>query len=203
MNRPTPRKQPLQSRSGETVNAIIEAAARILEDQGRDGITTNHIAEKAGVSIGSLYQYFPNKQAILAELLRKERSILLEDIKQVALNAEGMDLKTVIKSFVQASLDHQFARAKLAFELEHIEPSLPLRDEVAELSNRVIAEVSGVIRDRGFTKPDEKAQDIVAMCKGMINSAALAGERDANAISPRVEKAVLGYLATPAISPSK
>lgn len=194
MDRPNPRKQPLQSRSGETVNAIIEATARILESEGRDRLTTNHIAEKAGVSIGSLYQYFPNKEAILAELLRRERSVLLEDIKQVASIANKMDLETVIKSFVQASLDHQFARAKLAFELEHIEPSLPLEDEVAELSSRVISEVAGVIRDRGFTLPEEKAQDIVAMCKGMINSAALSGERDADAISPRVEKAVLGYL---------
>lgn len=194
MNRPSPRKQPLQSRSGETVNAIIEAAARILEGDYRDGLTTNHIAEKAGVSIGSLYQYFPNKEAILAELLRRERSVLLEDIKRVALNAEGVSLDMVVKSFVKASLDHQFSRAKLAFELEHIEPSLPLKDEVAELSSKIISEVAGVMRDRGFGEPHEKAQDIVAMCKGMINSAALAGERDANAIGPRVEKAVLGYL---------
>lgn len=184
------------------MNAIIEATARILEGNYRDGLTTNHIAKKAGVSIGSLYQYFPNKEAILAELLRRERSVLLDDIKQVASNAEGMDLTTVIKSFVKASLDHQFSRAKLAFELEHIEPSLLLKDEVAELSNRVVLEVAGVLRDREFAAPNEKAQDIVAMCKGMINSAALAGERDADAIGPRVEKAVLGYLAIPAVSPS-
>ncbi|MFK5979236.1 MAG: TetR/AcrR family transcriptional regulator [Rhizobiaceae bacterium] len=194
MDNPKPRKLPLQTRSGETVYAIIEATARILESEGCDGLTTNHIAERAGVSIGSLYQYFPNKQAILAELLRKERSILLEDVKQVASNAEGMDINSVVKSFVKASLDHQFSRAKLAFELEHIEPSLPLKDEVAALSSQVISEVAGVIRDRGFAVPEEKAQDIVAMCKGMINSAALAGERDAGAISLRVEKAVLGYL---------
>jgi AcrR family transcriptional regulator len=60
--RPSMRKQPSQARSKATVDAIVEAAARILGDQGWAGFTTNKVAEAAGVSIGSYYQYFPDKR---------------------------------------------------------------------------------------------------------------------------------------------
>ncbi|MCA3366430.1 MAG: helix-turn-helix transcriptional regulator, partial [Roseomonas sp.] len=66
-----PRKQPIQDRSRETVGAILEAAARILEAEGLEAANTNAIAARAGVSIGSLYQYFPDKVAIFAELIRQ------------------------------------------------------------------------------------------------------------------------------------
>ena len=69
--RPTtlaPRKQPVQSRSVETRARILDAAARVFEQRGYAG-TTNQIAEQAGLSVGSLYQYFPNKDSILVELI--------------------------------------------------------------------------------------------------------------------------------------
>ena len=68
-----PRKKPAQARSRATVEAILEAATRILRDQGLADLTTNRVAERAGVSVGSLYQYFPSREAILAELVRRLR----------------------------------------------------------------------------------------------------------------------------------
>ena len=62
------RKIPRQRRACQTVDFILEAAAYILSEQGIEGFTTNRIAERAGVNIASLYQYFPNKGAILEEL---------------------------------------------------------------------------------------------------------------------------------------
>ena len=66
------RKQPKQRRATATVDAIIEAAARILVESGYASASTNRIAERAGVGIGSLYEYFPGKAAIFAELRRRE-----------------------------------------------------------------------------------------------------------------------------------
>jgi AcrR family transcriptional regulator len=63
-----PRKIPAQRRSRVTVDAIIQASTYILTEVDWEGLTTNAIAERAGVNIGSLYQYFPNKEAIVAEL---------------------------------------------------------------------------------------------------------------------------------------
>lgn len=68
------RKTPRQHRSRETVDVILTAAARIFAEQGWHGATTNRVAEAAGVSVGSLYQYFPGKLALLAAL--KERFIV-------------------------------------------------------------------------------------------------------------------------------
>src|ERR1700739_3570596 len=62
------RKQPKQTRSTELVAAILEAAAQVLAKEGAHRFTTARVAEKAGVSVGSLYQYFPNKAAILFRL---------------------------------------------------------------------------------------------------------------------------------------
>lgn len=65
-----PRKQPVQARSRALVESILEAAARILLRDGWEGLTTNLVAREAGVSIGSLYQYFPSREAIAVALLR-------------------------------------------------------------------------------------------------------------------------------------
>lgn len=64
------RKVPQQERSRMMVSIIVEAAAQVLERRGENGFNTNAIAERAGISIGSLYQYFPNKHAIVAAMSR-------------------------------------------------------------------------------------------------------------------------------------
>jgi AcrR family transcriptional regulator len=66
------RRRPSQARSRATWEAIVEAAAQILERHGADGFNTNAVAERAGVSIGTLYQYFPDKRAILLAAARRE-----------------------------------------------------------------------------------------------------------------------------------
>jgi len=75
-DRPTPRissrKQPKQARSTELVSAILEAAVQVLAAEGAQRFTSARVAEKAGVSVGSLYQYFPNKAAILFRLQSDE-----------------------------------------------------------------------------------------------------------------------------------
>jgi AcrR family transcriptional regulator len=75
-----PRRSPRQERSRETVEAILEAAAQVFERHGYAAGTTNRIADRAGVSIGSLYQYFPNKDAIVVELMRRH----LDELEEVA-----------------------------------------------------------------------------------------------------------------------
>lgn len=67
----SPRKQPRQERARETVEAILEAAAQVFERHGYAAGTTNRIAERAGISIGSLYQYFPGKDAILLAIVER------------------------------------------------------------------------------------------------------------------------------------
>lgn len=75
----TPRRKPKQPRALATRAAIFEAAAQILEREGEAAFNTNRIAERAGVSVGTLYQYFPDKQAILVQMARAEMDALEAD----------------------------------------------------------------------------------------------------------------------------
>src|ERR1700677_2410729 len=72
--RTSPRKEPRQARSVATVEAILVATARVLTRDGYDHASTNRIAEEAGVSVGSLYQYFPSKEALVAALIDRHMS---------------------------------------------------------------------------------------------------------------------------------
>jgi AcrR family transcriptional regulator len=74
----SPRKEPGQARSRETVDAILRATAHILVKDGYEGMTTNKVALKAGVSVGSLYQYFPGKEALVAALVDRHQAEVLE-----------------------------------------------------------------------------------------------------------------------------
>lgn len=77
---PEPRRRPSQSRSKVVVEAIIQACRQVLAEEGVERLTTNRIAEVAGVTIGSLYQYFPNKEAILANFFTEEIAATTDQI---------------------------------------------------------------------------------------------------------------------------
>ena len=72
----TVKKEPRQARSKASVQAMVQACARILERRGDAGLSTNAIAEVAGVSIGSVYEYFPGKDAIVARLVQDMLSLI-------------------------------------------------------------------------------------------------------------------------------
>ena len=100
--RTTPRKRPRQARSRATVDSVLEATARVLVKRGFDGLTTNLVAEAAGVSIGSLYQYFPNKAALVGALIEKH----VEDMTSLALSeltrAAQLPMPAAIRSVIEA-----------------------------------------------------------------------------------------------------
>lgn len=77
------RKQPTQKRSGNMVAALLEATALELGERGLDGLTTNHVARRAGASIGSLYQYFDCKEALMAVVHERLQPLLEADVRTV------------------------------------------------------------------------------------------------------------------------
>jgi AcrR family transcriptional regulator len=97
-----PRKQAAQTRSKETVRAILDATAHILEEEGLEELNTNIVALEAGVSIGSLYQYFPTKESIFASLVNRE---LKKQFKVFSSMVESYDecqgLETSIDELVE------------------------------------------------------------------------------------------------------
>jgi len=189
-----PRKTPRQARAAATIEIILEGAAHILRKDGLGGLTTNHIAERAGVSIGSLYQYFPGKEAILAELIRRKRSAMLDAFRAVAAD-QGLDLAQAVDGFIAAGITHQLADPVLSLALEYAEMTLPLQAETEDLKTALIGAVAGVLARQGIADPALAARDLVALARGMIDHAGLYGEQDAGSLTARVRRAILGYLA--------
>src|SRR5262245_12612224 len=111
--RTTPRKTPSQSRAVFTVDAILEAAAYILIKEGWDKFTTNRVAERAGVNIASLYQYFPNKESIVVEVQRRHIGKARQELPRAipALKAER-SLRGLLRLIVDAGVrEHRLAPA--------------------------------------------------------------------------------------------
>jgi AcrR family transcriptional regulator len=97
-----PRKSPAQERSRATVDAIMQAATYILNEAGWNGLNTNAIAERAGVNISSLYQYFPNKQAVIAELQRRHATFIHEELQHAMLSiSEQPTLRAALKVIIE------------------------------------------------------------------------------------------------------
>lgn len=96
------RKMPGQARSQETVSVVLEAGARILESDGLRGFNTNAIAAKAGVSVGSLYQYFPNKDAIMLALIGGYEAGLHNAVLEAVQAGRGQELKRRLRLLVRA-----------------------------------------------------------------------------------------------------
>lgn len=106
------RRQPRQSRAEETVEAIFEATARILEEEGETALTTRRLSERSGFSIGALYQYFPNKDAILLAMARREVGRIRAEILKVLRASEGRTPEVLARQVVRALLRAFGGRAK-------------------------------------------------------------------------------------------
>ena len=110
------RKQPQQARSTDLVAAILEAAVQVLTTEGAQHFTTARVAEKAGVSVGSLYQYFPNKAAILFRLQSDEwqqTTRLLHGILEDTSRPPLVRLRALVHAFLQSECDEAAIRGAL------------------------------------------------------------------------------------------
>jgi AcrR family transcriptional regulator len=112
----TPRKIPSQARSARLVEAILGAAVRVLERDGAAGFTTVRVAERAGVSVGSLYQYFPNKQSILFRLQRDEWTAtgrLLDGVLADGRRSAADRLRVAMRAFFRSEYEEAPLRRAL------------------------------------------------------------------------------------------
>lgn len=183
-----PRKTPRQARSRATCAAIVEAAARILETEGDAVLTTNHVAAVAGVSIGTLYQYFPDKQAIIVELVRRERAAMLAELQSI-----GDDSVDPLGEMLDAAIRHQFARPKMALALERLEAALGLEMENQALAAAVADQAERLLQARIGPVTRQAAADAIAIVRALINGAA-DGSLSCDDLKQRLLAAVAGYL---------
>ncbi len=113
---PKPRRRPKQARSQQIVRAIEEACLRVLAEEGPRALTTNRIAEVAGVNIASLYRYFPNKDAIMAEVFERQLALEAATLDALHLRAAEIDalpLDGTLRLLVETYAQHRLRLLKL------------------------------------------------------------------------------------------
>ena len=198
----SPRKRPRQRRSRATVDAIVAAAARVFSEQGYAGGSTNRIAETAGVAIGSLYEYFPNKAAILVAVAERHVERMMADIDELlaAAQSEGPSLERWIRRFVAAMLEVHERDPRLHHAVFSEAPHPPeLHACVLQMEERLAHRVESLLREtRGvrLTDPDTAAHLVVQTTEALTHRFAHEGIHDLprERFLDEVVALLLGYL---------
>lgn len=100
-----PRKNALQERSRATVDALVEATARVLVREGFEKTSTNRIAEIAGVSVGSLYQYFPGKEALVAAVIERHQEEIMGIVRTTLCEIADMPIEQATRRLVTVAIE--------------------------------------------------------------------------------------------------
>ena len=144
----SPRKMPAQDRSRAMVELILEAAARVLVKDGYEAFTTNRVAERAGVSVGSLYQYFPNKGALLGELMRRHMAELEHRFEAILADAADRPLAETVRALIEASVRAHLIDPELHRVLSEEVPHLGAVDWRDDFGKRCAERVRAVLEQR-------------------------------------------------------
>jgi AcrR family transcriptional regulator len=197
-----PRKSPRQERSAHTVETILAAATRVLERESLAGFNTNRVAAMAGVSVGSLYQYFPNKSSLIAALIDRQQTALAEAIEACVSAHEGRSLREALSALAELAIEQQYRRPLLAAALDHEETRLPIGARLRESEQRIGAAVATLLSRHADElaaplRPSD-VHDVFVIAKALVEADAAAGRTPAPDLRDRVVRALWGYLTTKA-----
>jgi AcrR family transcriptional regulator len=151
MKAPLVRKMPRQARAKETVEVILTAAARILTSEGFEALTTNRVAAVAGVSVGSLYQYFPNKEALVRALCERHTQGVRDRIRACFAEAWDAPVEAVARAVIQGMVEIRRHEPKLHQELLRLAPAVGGLRELHAVEHEVEALLTRFIESRGQT----------------------------------------------------
>ena len=112
-----PRKLPVQARSAASVDAILKATIQVLLKAGKERLTTTGVAMRAGVSVGTLYQYFPNKSSLLQAALRRHMDEVTEAVERICLEQRGRPLREMATALIHAFLAAKMRDVKTSLAL--------------------------------------------------------------------------------------
>jgi AcrR family transcriptional regulator len=181
------RKAPQQARSTATLDAIFEATIQVLLDEGATRLTTTRVAVRAGVSVGTMYQYFPHKQSLLHAVLARNLNEVTAEVEAACARLEGRRLAEISDGIVAAFLSAKLDRLDLSRALYRIAPELDFAELQADMARRMDKAVGAALESAS----DAKLDDIRAAVPMLL--AAAAGATRA-ALEARGSRARLGVL---------
>ena len=194
----TPRKAPRQARAQATHDAILEAAAQIIGAGGLSAFNTNAVAQRAGVSIGSLYQYYGNKDALMVALIHRQQKRQLMSVAQAVASVEDADLATKIRRIVRAAMQHHHDNALLASAIDHEEARLPMDAELTGYLDQGGEMVRGLLArhatEIGDIDIDRAVRTLPALVRAATDSWANRNPPMLGVAEDEAVRAVLGYL---------
>ena len=189
------RKQPQQDRSRATVEAIVQAGIQVLGRNGWAGFTTNHVAELAGVSIGSLYQYFPDKRALLAAIRERHFADVLAVVRSSA-HGSG-DLAQRLEALVQGMIDVHGAYPELHRAIVDEAPSDSSVRAAHDAFEREYLRAYQQLLERGRSRRSEAVAHVLsAAIEGVVHDSARRGTLRLAATKAELTKLVLAYIRT-------
>ena len=148
-----PRKMPIQARSAVTVEAISEATIQVLLSHGAERLTTTRVAQRAGVSVGTLYQYYPNKQSLLFAVLEQHMNRVAARVEAACERARHKPLAEMIEEMVEAFVDAKMERADISVALYRVSADAGGPTLIKRASQRLRKAVEAMLG----TEPDTKA----------------------------------------------
>lgn len=172
-----PRKSPTQARAKALVEAILDATARVLVEEGFAGTTTNRVAQCAGVSIGSLYQYFPNREALVAAVARRHSERLKARLETALDHVRDSDVRNAIDRLLIAVHDAHTANPRLSAVLATEVPKLGSMSWKKQIDARGTALVRTVLERHADELRPDLDRELVAfivstLVEALINAAA-------------------------------
>ena len=173
-----PRKTPIQARSTVTVEAISQATIQVLLSHGAERLTTTRVAERAGVSVGTLYQYYPNKQSLLFTLLEHHMNHVAARVEAACESACHKPIAEMVKEMVEAFVDAKMERADISVALYRVSADVGGPMLMKRSSQRYRKAVEAMLQTVPDAKspPDKFAIDIMlAAMAGAMRSLLEAG----------------------------
>ena len=156
-----PRKLPQQARSKIAVEAILEATTRILTEEGYDKANTNRIAERAGVSIGSLYQYFPNKESLINALMVQHSNEIVELVESKLSDFHDSPIEIAIPEIVKAVIAAHAIDPRLHQVLSEEIPQSERAQQMQKAEERIV-ELLRAYLSRWQDSPNERLRERVS-----------------------------------------
>ena len=166
-----PRKSPVQARSMASVDAILKATIQVLLRLGKERLTTTNVALRAGVSVGTLYQYFPNKKALLQAALKRHLTDVAEAVEQVCEEQEGRTPRQMATAVITAYLDAKMKVAKTSSALYSVSSDVDGAKIVQQITTRfhkAIVEMLRTASDPLATDPQLVASILLASMGGVV-----------------------------------
>jgi len=193
------RKQPRQTRSARLVADILEAAARVLAQEGAHRFTTGRVAEAAGVSVGSLYQYFPNKEAILFRLQSEEWRQTMDQLRLILGDTRSPPLerlRTAVRAFFLSECEEAAFRTALE-EAAPLYREAPESQAHAEEGRRLMGDFMKEALPRMSARERAFAADLVGTMMSAVGKAISSQNRstsEVGALARAVSEMFCGYL---------